>query len=227
VLGVLMHSPLYHAPVGTHLGVLKGNFARTFAAVEALADTQCAHALMRSCLGPARYSTPSAPYLSVTTAVFAADVTATQRATWDALVGTPTSDAAWMQTSLLMSECDCGVSSAADVVRLAGVRQFLARAKLMLGCNRKLVVPLASDTGLLDAVNARLPSALKPLESWTRTGKLELPDGDVMPQHWWPFRVTQAKAAALLEVATGSNVPQLEGWRARASTSPGPPIPRC
>jgi len=54
VLGVPVHSPLYHAPVGTHLGTLKGRFARTCAAAAALADNQSAHALMRSCLGLAK-----------------------------------------------------------------------------------------------------------------------------------------------------------------------------
>jgi len=39
VLGEPIHSPLYHSPVGTHLGVLKRKFARTCAAVAALADT--------------------------------------------------------------------------------------------------------------------------------------------------------------------------------------------
>jgi len=78
VLGVVIHSPLYHAPVGTHLGTLKGKFARTCAAVAALADTQCAHALMRSCLGPAKvqYAVRTLPLRH--TAVFAADVTATR-----------------------------------------------------------------------------------------------------------------------------------------------------
>jgi len=54
VLGVPIHAPLSHSPLGTHLGTLKGKFARTCAAVAALADTQCAHVLMRSCLGPAK-----------------------------------------------------------------------------------------------------------------------------------------------------------------------------
>jgi len=99
VLGVPIHSPLYHAPVGAHLGTLKWKFARTCAAVAALADTQCANPLMRSCLGPAKvqYALPTLPLRH--TAVFAADVTATQRVTWDAVSGTPTSDAAWVQTS--------------------------------------------------------------------------------------------------------------------------------
>jgi len=48
VLGVPIHSTLYHPPVGTPLGTLKGKIARTCAAVAALADTQSAHALMRS-----------------------------------------------------------------------------------------------------------------------------------------------------------------------------------
>jgi len=46
-LGVPIQSDLYHSPVGVHLGTLKGKFARTCAALAALADTQCAHALMR------------------------------------------------------------------------------------------------------------------------------------------------------------------------------------
>jgi len=94
VLGVQIHSTLYHAPVGTHLGTLKGKLARTCAAVAALEDTQCTHALIRSCLGPPKvhYALRTLPLRH--TAVFRADVTATQRATWDAVVGTPTSDAA-------------------------------------------------------------------------------------------------------------------------------------
>jgi len=101
VLGVPIHSPLCHSPVGAHLGTLMGKFARICAAVAALADTQCAHALMRSCLGPAKvqYALRTLPLRH--TAVFAAD--ATQRATWDAVVGTPTSDPAWVQTTLPMS----------------------------------------------------------------------------------------------------------------------------
>jgi len=144
VLGVPIHSHLYHSPVGAHLGALEGKFARTCAAVAALADTQCEHALMRSCLGPAKvqYALRTLPLRH--TAVFAADVTATQRATWDAVVGTPTSDAAWVQTTLPMSEGGCGVASAADVApvaRLAGIMQFLARAEPMLGCDRQLACP--------------------------------------------------------------------------------------
>jgi len=123
LLGVPIHSPLYHAPVGAHLGTLKGKFARTCAAVAALADTQFAHALMRSCLGPAKVQYALRTLRLRHTAVFAADVTATQGATWDAVVGTLTSDAAWVQTTLPMSDGGCGVASAADmapVARLAG-----------------------------------------------------------------------------------------------------------
>jgi len=100
VLGVPIHIPLCHSPVGTHLRTLKGKFSRTCAAVAALADTQCAHALMRSSLGPAKvqYAIRTLPIRD--TAVFAADITATQRATWGTVVGGPTSDAAWVQTTL-------------------------------------------------------------------------------------------------------------------------------
>jgi len=128
VVGVPIHSPLYPSPVGTHLGALKGKFARTCAAITALADTESAHALMRSCLWPAKvpYALRTLPIRH--TAALAADVTATQRATWDAVVGTPTSDAAWVQATLPLSEGGCGVASASDVAplaRLAGVMQFL------------------------------------------------------------------------------------------------------
>jgi len=217
MLGSPIHSSPYHSPLGAHMGTLKGKFARTCAAVEALADTQCAHLLMRSCLGPARvqYALRTLPLRH--TVVFAADVTATQRATWDAVVGGPTSDAAWVQTTLPMSEGGCGVSSAADVApvaRLGGIMQFLVRAEPMLGRDRQLVVPLATEAGLLDALNARLPPALEPLDSWTRTRKVGLPEGDVRRKHWWSSRVTQVKAAALLEAATGRDVPRLEAQRA-------------
>jgi len=97
-------------------------------------------------------------------------------------VGTTTSDAAWVQTTLPMREGGCGVACAADVApvaRLAWVMQFLVRAGLLLGFDRQLVVPLATQVGLLDALNARLNPALEPLARWTRTSKVELPDGDV------------------------------------------------
>jgi len=150
------------------------------------------------------------------TAVFAADVTANQRATRDVVVGTHTSDAVWVQTTLPMCEGGCGVARAADlapVARLAGVMQFLSRAELLLGCERQLVVPLATEAGQLDALNARLPPALNPLASWKRTCRVQLPDGDFRRQHWWSSRVTQAKDAALLEAATGRDVPRLEAQR--------------
>jgi len=125
-------------------------FARTCAAVATLADTQSAHALMQSCLGPAKvqYALRTLPLRH--TAAFAADVTATQRATWDAVVGAPTSDAAWGQTTLPLGEGGCGIASASDmapVARMAGVMQFLARAEPMLSCDRQLVVPLATEAG--------------------------------------------------------------------------------
>jgi len=135
--------PLFPLPLagGGPPGHTEGEFASTCAAVAALADIQCAHALMRSCLGPAKvqYALRTLPVRH--TAVFAADVTATQRATWDAVVGTSTFDKAWVQTTLPMSECSCGVASAADVApvaRLAGIMQFLARAEPMLGSDRQL-----------------------------------------------------------------------------------------
>jgi len=82
VLGVPIHSPLYPSPVGTLLGTLNVRFARTCAAAAALADTQSAHALIRSCLGPenVQYALRTLPIRH--TAAFAADVTATQRTTW-------------------------------------------------------------------------------------------------------------------------------------------------
>jgi len=87
-----------------------------------------------------------------------------------------------------MSEGGDGLTSASDVApvaRLPCFMQFLTRAELMLGCDRQLVVPLATEAGLLDALNAHLPPALEPLASWTRTGNAELSDGDVRRQHWW------------------------------------------
>jgi len=230
VLWVPIHSPLHHTPVGTHLGTLKVKFVRKWAAVAALADTQCAHELMRSCLGPATVQYALRTLHLRHTAVFAADVTATQRATWDAVVGTPESDAAWVQTILPMSEGGCGVGHAGDVVpvaRLAWVMHFLARSKLMLGCDRQLCVPLATEPGLLDALNARLPPALEPLASWTRTTRWNLPDGDVRRQHWSFSRATQVKSAALLEAANGRDVPRLETQRTGKAGAWLSAPPRC
>jgi len=53
----------------------------------------------------------------------------------------------------------------------------------MLGFDLQLVVSLAIEAGQLDALNARLPPALEPLATWTRTGKVERPDGDVRRQN--------------------------------------------
>jgi len=95
--------------MGAHLGALKGMFARTCSAVAALADTQSAHAIMRSCLGPAKvqYALHTLPIRH--TAAFAANVSVTQRAIWDAVVGTPTSEAAWVQATLPLSEGGYGL----------------------------------------------------------------------------------------------------------------------
>jgi len=134
------------------------------------------------------------------------------------VVGIPVSAAAWAQATLPISKDGCGVASASDVApvaRLAGVLHVLARVEPLLGCDRQMVFPLATEAGLLDALNARLPPTLEPLASWTRTGKVELPDGDVRRQHRWSSRVTQVKAAALLEAAAGRDVPRLETHRRR------------
>jgi len=158
------------------------------------------------------------------------------------VVGRPVTAAAWVQAYLPISEGGCGVASASDVApvaRLSGVLLFLARAEPLLGYYRQLVVPLATRAGLLDFLNARLPQTLEPLASWTRTGKVDLPDGDFRRQHWWSFRLTKVKAEALLEAGTGLNVPRLEAqragkaggwlsatqWRDRGAASPGPTIP--
>jgi len=85
----------------------------------------------------------------------------------------------------------------------------------MLDCDWQLVVPLATEAGLLDALKARLPPTLESLASWTRTGKVELPDGNVRRQHWSSSRLTQVKEAALLEAATDRDVPRLEAQQAR------------
>jgi len=198
--------------VGAQLGTLKGKFARTCAAVATLADT------LRSCLGPTKvqYALRTLPLRH--TAAFAEDVTSTQRSTWDTVVGAPTSDATWVQTTLTLSEGGCGVASASDVApvaRPAGFMRFLARADPMQVCDRQLVVPLATEAGLLDARNARLPRALEPLASWTRIGKVELHNWDVRRQHWWSARLTQVKAASILNATTGRDVPRLESQRAR------------
>jgi len=191
------------------LGTLERKFARTCAAVAALADTQVTQALMRSCLGLAKVQYALRTLSLRHTAAFAADVTATQRA------------------------------DVTPVLRLAGVMQFLARAEPMLGFDRNLVVPLASEAGLLDSLNARLPPTLEPLASWARTGKVDLPNGDARHQHWWSARPTQVKAASLLEDAKRGDASHLEAqrgggqgdgpppWRAKASAWPAPTSPQC
>jgi len=169
---------------------------------------------MRNCLGPAKeqYALRTLPLRH--TAAFAEGITVTQRATWNTVVGTPVSVAAWKPATLPISEGGCGVASASDVAlvaRPAVVLQSLARAEPMLGRDRQMVVHLATEAGLLVAINARLPPMLEPLASWTRMGKVDLTDEDVRRQHWWSSRVTQVKAAALLKAATGRDAPQVGG----------------
>jgi len=53
---------------------------------------------------------------------------------------------------------------------------------------------------------------------------VELPDGDFRRQHWLSSRVTQSKSAALLEAASGRDVPRLEAQRAgKAGEGLSPP----
>jgi len=99
------------------------------------------------------------------------------------------------------------------VTRLAGSFSFSPGMSPCWGVTGQLVVPLATEAGRLDALNARLPPAQEPLASWTRTGKVELPDGDVRRQHWWSARLIQLKAGSLFEAATGLDVVRLEARR--------------
>jgi len=177
-------------------------------------ERPCAHAVLPGAR-EGQYALRTLPIRH--TAAFAADVTATQRATWDAVVGTPAADAAWVQATLPPSQGGCGVASASDVAplaRLAGIMNFFERAEPLLGCDRQLVVPLTTEAGLLDALNARPPPAPELRASWTRTGKVELSDGDVRCQQGWSACLNQVKAAALLEAPTGRDVPRLEAQRA-------------
>jgi len=217
VFGVPVHSALYPSPVGAHGGTLEGKFARTFAAVAAWRATR---APTRSCglaLGPRKSSTRSAPCLSATRRPSQRTSLRPSGPRGTRCLARPGPTRRGCRHTLPLSEGGCGFASASDmapVARLAGVMQVLPRAEQLLGCDRQLVVPLATEAGLLDALNARLPPALEPLAIWTRTGKVELPDGDVRRQHWWSARLTHVKAAALLEAATGRNVPRLEAQRA-------------
>jgi len=136
LLGLPIQSPIYASAVEAQLGELGAKFAHTSSAVGCLADTQCAHARMQNCLGRAKvqYALRSLPLRH--TVGFAERITATQRATWNMVVGTPVSAPAWMQATLPMSEGSCGVASASDVApvaRLSRVLQFFARAMPMLG----------------------------------------------------------------------------------------------
>jgi len=65
---------------------------------------------MRNCLGPAKvqYAVRTLPLRHTAFADFAEGVTVTQRATWNTVVGTPVSNAAWVQATLPMSEGGCG-----------------------------------------------------------------------------------------------------------------------
>jgi len=83
----------------------------------------------------------------------------------------------------------------------------------MLDCDRQFVVPLATEAGLLTLT----PACPPPSNIWRAkygSGRVELPEGDVRRQHWWSYRVIQVKAAALLEAASGRDVPRLEAQRA-------------
>jgi len=104
----------------------------------------------------------------------------TQRATWNTVVGKAVSAAVWVQSILPMSKGGCGVASASEVAPvawLAGILQFLARAEPMRGCDRKVVVPLATEAGLLDALNARLPPTLEPLAAGRARVRWNCPTG--------------------------------------------------
>jgi len=104
VLGVL--NPLPRLPLGGGgpPGHPEGQVRAHVRGRGGMADTHSAHALMRSCLGLAKvqYALRTLPIRH--TAAFVTDVTPTQRAAWDAVVGTPASDAAWVQNTPPLSE---------------------------------------------------------------------------------------------------------------------------
>lgn len=57
--------------------------------------------------------------------------------------------------------------------------------------------PLSTEAGLLRALNARVLPPLEPLATWTRPGKIELPDGVPRRQRWWSTCLIQVQAAVL------------------------------
>jgi len=129
VLGVPIQSPLYASAEEAHLGKLAAKFAHTCSAVGGWADTQSAHALMRNCIWPAKLQHAMRTLRLRHTASFEEMITVTERATWNTVVGTPVSAAAWVQATLPNSKGGCGVASASDVApvaRIAGILQFLA-----------------------------------------------------------------------------------------------------
>jgi len=124
VLGISIPSTLYAFAVEANLGNLGAKFAQPVSAVEGLADTQSAHALLRNSLGPAEVQYALRTQTLRHTAAFGEGITVTQRSTWITVVGTPVSVAAWVQATLPISEGGCGSASASDVAPVA--RQLVA-----------------------------------------------------------------------------------------------------
>jgi len=208
VLVVPIHSSVYYALVGTHLGTLKGTFARTCAAVTALADTQCAHALMLSCPGTPKLQHALRTLPLRYTASFAADVTVTKRASWDAVVGKPTSHAAWVQTTLPMSECGCGVASAADVApvaRLAGSCSSSPGRSSSWGMNGNWSCPWPPRR---DCLTPSIRACPRPWNHW------QVGPGPVNLNCQTGMSDARTVAVALLEAATGWDVLRFVAQRA-------------
>ena len=128
LLGVPVDAPGSHTRTSHHLDGIRAKFCELVEKVGGLADPQCAHALLRSCLGPGKVL-----YALRTCDVFGASgefvraVSKAQRDAFESIVGGPISDLAWLQAGLPLRLGGCGVGGIEDlapIARLAAILQF-------------------------------------------------------------------------------------------------------
>ena len=202
-----------------HLGTIGQKFAELVEKVGGLADPQCAHALLRACLGPGKvlYALRTCDVFAGT-GNFVAQVGAAHRRAFEGVVGDAISEAAWLQAGLPLRLGGCGIGGVeelAPVARLAAILQFERGMGPILGMSGEgLGDGLMRCPDLLRRLGAVLPADLDPLVRWTRTGCVIAEPGPTSRQKWWGDNLAASQAERLRRGAMGLDIVRLEAQRA-------------
>ena len=135
----------------------------SLATVASISDKQAAHSLLRVCVGANRLAFLLRVLDTEATQSLWGEADALLQQAWGRVVGAPLTDAAWLQSTLPVSQGGCGiiaVTKLGPVARLASILQFIKHGLGIAGADDGLCVRVRCHKGTLSAAAAILPRHL-------------------------------------------------------------------